>query len=156
VLDRFYNPATGARVTGTLSGEDGEPTSLDWTEVAQGEYASPPVDLATEGLWRVEVEARSNGVTLGRDAVEFPVEPESPEAQRLGVDVAYLEALAEDSGGEVFRLGDRGLFARLMERGKAQVEVVGRRVEEVWATGALLGLSVLFFGLDWALRRLWE
>jgi uncharacterized membrane protein len=156
VLDRFYSPAQGAQVTGMLAGEDGEGIPLAWAEVAPGEYATRPVDIDQEGLWRVEVEAGLDGAFLGRDAIEFPVEPESPEALRLGVDTAYLETLAEDSGGKVFRLGDRGLLDLLLERGRAQVEVVGRRVEEVWATASLLGLSVLLFAVDWALRRFWE
>ncbi len=156
VLDRAYNPAEGARVTGALAGEGREPVPVEWRETAPGEYATEEVRFPSSGLWRVEVQGSLNGTFLGRDAAEFPVEPESPEALRLGVDLAYLRALAEDSGGAVFRLGERGLLDALRERARTQVEVVGRRVEEVWATPWLLCASVLLFGLDWALRRFWE
>lgn len=156
VLDRSYEPASGAAVTGTLAAEDGEPLSLGWSETAPGEYATAPVALPTEGLWRVEVRAEAEGSFLGRDAVEIPVEGESPEGLRLGVDRGYLEAVAEASGGRTFPLGDRALVQHLAERGRTQVEVVGRRVEELWASAPLLVFSVLLFGLDWGLRRFWE
>jgi len=156
VLDRSYNPARGATVTGSVTPEAGEPLPLEWTEVSPGEYTAREVALAGQGLWRVEARAEAGGAFLGRDAIEFPVAPESPEGLRLGTDLAYLEALAEGSGGRVFSTQDRGLLDLLAERGRSQVEVVGRRVEEVWASGWWLGLSVLLFGADWALRRFWE
>lgn len=156
VLDRSYEPASGASLGGSLAAEGDQPMPLEWSEQAPGEYASAPVVLPREGLWRAEVQAEAAGAFLGRDAVEFPVEADSPEGLRLGVDRAYLEALAEASGGRAFALGDRGLIQYLVERGRSQVEVVGRRVEEPWAAGPLLALSVLLFGLDWALRRFWE
>ncbi len=156
VFDRFYNPARGAELRGTLSGEAGEAVDLAWAEGEGGEYSTQPLVLPREGLWRVEVEARLGGAFLGRDALELPVEAESPEALRIGVDRDYLRLLAEDSGGGVYRLGDPDLFQALLERGREQVEVIGRRVEEVWATAPMLALSVLLFGLDWWLRRIWE
>lgn len=156
VLDRAYNPARGARVTGSLGGDGREAVPVAWSETAPGEYATAELRFPAAGLWRVEVQGSLGGVFLGRDAAELPVEPESPEALRLGVDRKYLEALAQDTGGGVFPLGDRELLDALRERARAQVEVVGRRVEEVWATSWLLAASILLFGLDWALRRFWE
>lgn len=156
VLDRAYQPAAGARVTGALAPEAGAAVPLAWSETAPGEYATLPVVLPREGLWRVEAQAEAGGAFLGRDAVEFPVEGESPEPLRLGVDRAYLEALAKGSGGRTFSAADRALVEHLTERGRSQVEVVGRRVEELWAAAPILALSVLLFGLDWALRRFWE
>jgi uncharacterized membrane protein len=156
VLDRSYNPAHGVALAGWVTPEEGEATPLEWSETAPGEYVTREVPLTREGLWRVEVRADGGGVFLGRDGIEFPVEPESPEGQRLGTNLPYLEALAEGSGGRVFSAEDRGLVDLLRERGQSQIEVVGRRVEEVWASGWLLGLSIVLFGVDWALRRFWE
>ncbi|MBI5016427.1 MAG: hypothetical protein HZB55_13185 [Deltaproteobacteria bacterium] len=156
VLDRSYSPAAGAAVSGSVIGEAGRRTPLRWKASAPGEYVSDPVDLAAEGLWAAEVEARQGEVSLGRDRAEFAVEPRSPEGLRLGVDRAYLEALARGSSGRAFPLGGDSLFAFLAEKGRGQVEVVGRKVEEVWAQGAALLAALVLFGLDWALRRFWE
>ncbi len=156
VLDRFYEPARGAQIEGTVTREDGEGTALRWIEEAPGAYRTQPFPVAGTGLWRVAVEARQGGVFLGRDAAEFPVEPESPEGLRPGVNREYLEELARASGGRVFPAGDSALLEQLAAQGQARLEVVGRRVEEVWATPLLLWLSVAAASLDWALRRLWE
>lgn len=156
VFDRFYNPAGGARLVGTLSTESGQTVDLAWAEGDEGEYVTQSLALPRQGLWRIEVEARLDGAFLGRDAVEFPVAGESPEALRVGVDREYLRALTEDSGGQIYRLGDPTLYRSLVERGEEQVEVIGRRVEEIWATGPVLAVSILLFGLDWWLRRIWE
>ena len=155
VLDRSYRPASGARLQGRVVGEGGTSIPLAWEEAAPGEYRTAPVSLPMQGLWRVEVEGTKGAVFLGRDAMGIPVDPPSPEPLRLGVDGAYLAALAEGSGGRVFDPGDRGLFELLEERARSRVEVVGRRVEEVWATAPLLVASIVLFGLDWALRRYW-
>jgi len=156
VLDRSYSSAREAALTGAVVPEGGDPLPIEWREIAPGEYATGELALSGEGLWRVEVRAESGSAFLGRDAIEFPVEPASPEGLRLGTNLPYLEALAEGSGGRVFSAEDDGLVDLLREQGMSQIEVVGRRVEEVWASGWLLGLSVLLFGLDWALRRFWE
>jgi hypothetical protein len=156
VLDRRYRPAVGAAVSGTVSLEGGEPTPVVWQESSPGEYRSEPVRLPQAGIWRVELIAEAEGVLLGRDAVAFPVESDSPEQDRIGVDREYLSLLAESSGGQlvVGRGGD--LFERLAREGESRVEVVGRRVEEVWPTGWLLALAIAAFAGDWALRRLWQ
>ncbi len=155
VLDRMYRPAAGAVLDGALVGETGERIGLEWTEAAPGEYQSQPVRFPAPGLWRVDVEARQDGAFLGRDSLGVPVEPASPEGLRVGVDREYLERLAEVSGGRVFRPADRGLLRLLRERGEARVEVVGRRVDEVWPRPWLLAVTVALFGLDWTLRRFW-
>ncbi len=155
VLDRMYRPATGAALEGALVDEAGERLPLGWTEAAPGEYRSEPVRFPAPGLWRVEVEARQGGAFLGRDRLGVPVEPASPEDLRVGVDLEYLERLAQASGGRIFRPADRGLMRILRERGEARVEVVGRRVEEVWPRPGLLLLTVALFGMDWTLRRFW-
>jgi uncharacterized membrane protein len=156
VFDRSYNPASRAQLRGAVASPAGAETPLRWREVNAGEYAADPVTPNRDGVWRVEVEARWRGDLLGRDAAELAVEPESPEALRVGVDAAFLESLARASGGKVFRAGDRGLFRLLTEKGKATLEVVGRRVEEIWATGPALIAAILLFGADWAFRRFWE
>ena len=156
VFDRSYNPASGAQLKGALTGPSGGETPLRWREVAPGEYAAEPVTPERDGVWRVEVEARRAADLLGRDAAELAVEPESPEALRVGVDEAFLESLARASGGRTFRAGDRGLFRFLADKGRSALEVVGRRVEEVWATGPALLAAILLFGADWGLRRFWE
>jgi hypothetical protein len=158
VLDRSYGPAVGAAVQGTVIGEGGRKVAPRWrpSAGAPGEYVSDPVNLGAEGLWAAEVEARLGQVFLGRDRAEFAVEPQSPEGLRLGVDRAYLEALARGSGGRTVPLEGGALFELLAEKGRGQVEVVGRKVEEVWTSGAALLTALALFGLDWALRRFWE
>ncbi len=156
VLDRAYAPARGARVTGRLRGEGGQVLELRWAEEAPGEYAAAPVRLPAPGLWRGELEAELVGDSLGRDRADFPVEGASPEGLRPGLDHAYLEALARATGGRTHRPGERELWSHLEGRGRLEVEVVGRRVEELWPGPGLLLLSVFLFGLDWTLRRFWE
>jgi hypothetical protein len=156
VLDRSYGSAAGATLAGFVAGEDGRRVALRWRETAAGEYAADPVTLSREGLWNVEVEARLRGAFLGRDAAGIAVEPRSPEPLRLGVDRVYLEALAASSKGKTFGAGDRKFFDFLADKGRAQVEVVGRRIEESWASAPVLLLAVLLFGVDWGLRRFWE
>ncbi|HEY6008524.1 MAG TPA: hypothetical protein VIU40_09410, partial [Geobacteraceae bacterium] len=136
--------------------EKGNALPLSWSRKVPGEYVSEPVSLDTEGLWRLSVEGTQGGALLGRDEAGFPVAGASPEPLRLGVDKAYLEALAKKNGGEVFPADGDELFKRLMERGKAQQEVVGRKIEEPWAASWLLAAAIFLFALDWALRRVWE
>jgi hypothetical protein len=156
VLDRRYQPAAGAGVVGAVSREGGDSLPVTWAETAPGEYRSEPVSLPEPGIWRAELSAEAEGVLLGHDAVAFPVESASPEQDRIGVDLDFLGRLAESSGGRMVR--DRGgeLFERLAREGEARVEVVGRRVEEVWPRTWLLILTVAVFAADWALRRLWQ
>jgi uncharacterized membrane protein len=156
VFTRSYEPASGAQLQGSLSTEEGRKTPLRWRETSAGEYAADPVSLSEVGLWTAEVEAVLAGAPLGRDSAELPVEPESPERLRVGVDHAYLEALARASGGRTFPLEGKELQEFLSAKGRRAVEVVGRRVEEKWASPWLLLLAVGLFGLDWSLRRFWE
>ncbi|GAB6063802.1 glutamine amidotransferase [Deferrisoma palaeochoriense] len=156
VLDPSYQPARGAEVTGRLVGEAGQEQALVWRETAAGEYQAEAVTVPGEGVWAAEIEARLGGVFLGRDRIGLPVEPPSPEPLRLGIDRAYLEALAESSGGRVVEPGDAGLFRDLEARARDRLEVVGRRVDEVWPRWWLWAVTVGLLGLDWGLRRWWR
>ncbi len=155
VFDPSYQPATGAGLTGRLEGAGGRTVDLVWEEAGPGEYAARPVTVPAAGSWRASVEARLDGRTLGRDAAEFPVEPASLEGLRVGVDRDYLDRLARESGGAVYDADDPALLDRLERAGEARVEVVGRRLDEVWPRGWLLLATVGLFGLDWLLRRWW-
>ena len=156
VLDRRYLPARGARLKGALLSEAGRATELTWKETAPGEYLSDPVTPDKPGLWKVWTEAVHDAALLGRDEIGFPVGLPSPEPLRLGIDRAYLEALAASSGGKVFDAADGALFELLTERGRAEREVVGRTVDEPWASAAFLLVALVLLGLDWGLRRLYE
>jgi len=156
VFNNSYEPATGAKMSGSVVLDGGPKQALSWSETAPGEYESSPFKPAAEGFMRVEAQAELDATFLGRDSMEAPVEAESPENGRLGVDSAYLGALAEKTGGRVFREDKKDLFNTLLEKGKSEVEVVGRRVKEIWPASWLLGLTIALLGADWALRKIWE
>ncbi|WP_025321486.1 hypothetical protein [Deferrisoma camini] len=155
VLDPSYRPATGAEVSGRLRDEAGAELPLSWAETAPGEYAARPVVPPRSGVWTAEVEARLGGAVLGRDRLGIPVEEPSSEPLRVGVDRAYLEALARATGGRVVDPRDDGVFRDLEDQARRRTEVVGRRVDEVWARWPLWALTVALMVLDWGLRRLW-
>ncbi len=165
VLDRAYQPATGATLKGRFMQGRGDISdaapgqqgvAIVWVEERPGEYMSEPVTLPSVGLWRVEAEGVLGAHLLGSDEVAFPVGPASLEALRIGVDRDYLEELAAKSGGELVEGDPSALFALLKGRGEAQLEVVGRAVSEPWANPWILLLALALFGLDWLLRRLFE
>lgn len=156
VFNTSYEPATGAKVMGTLIVEEGMGADLSWRETSPGEYESALIEPTAEGFIRVEVRAELDGAFLGRDQIEIPVESESPENDRLGVDLAYLDSLAEKTGGRVFHEDRSEVFNFLLEKGRSEVEVVGRRVSEAWPTTLLLLLTIFSIAIDWGLRKIWE
>jgi hypothetical protein len=156
VMDFDYRPAKGAKLTGELSLEGGQPIPLSWREEKPGEYLSLPVTLPKKGLVKVNVTAHSANLFLGRDEAGFTVEPQSPEPLRIGVDREYLGKLAKLSQGKVYGYDDPELFKVLLERGKARQEVVGKEVVQPWKSWWVLGLLIALMALDWGLRRLLE
>lgn len=156
VLDSSYQPASGAEVVGKLFSGDGKALNLRLREVSPGEYSTGEVELPKSGIYRLEAEGRLGGALLGHDELAFPVGPESPEPLRVGMDLAYLEKLARLSGGSLLSGNEREFFAKLKEAGEKRIEVVGRKVEEPWATSFFLVAALLLFAFDWALRRLNE
>jgi len=158
VLDRYYAPASGAKLKGSARWSEGRRSlNLQWNETAPGEYSSSPVALPEEGAWRVEVDARIGNTVLGKDALGFSVEPPSTEVMRLGINRRYLEKVSQTSEGQVVSVPESDAFLdRLVQLGRADREVVGRKLDEVWPVWPLYVLALAVLGMDWGLRRFWQ
>ena len=156
VFDRSYAPAKGATLKGTLSVGGGTAVKLKWADQGGGEYESAPVKLPSDGIYHLEVEGLGEGGLLGRDQLSFPVGRAGREGLRLGLNADYLGELALRSGGRVYEANDETIFDMLAARGEGEVEVVGRKVDEPWASPLFLILALLLIAADWALRRFFE
>jgi len=158
VLDRHYAPASGATLEGYASGGAGhKKIALSWTGTNPGEYRTAPVMLPSPGSWRVEVSGRLGDTLLGKDGLGFAVLPETDELMKLGINRPYLDRLSQSSGGRTLALNEMDtLLDHLEALGRADREVVGRKLDEIWPVWSLLLLSLLVLGLDWGLRRFWK
>ncbi len=108
------------------------------------------------GEWTASVPGRAELRVEGRDegaASVNVIEPMS-ELSRVSLDMTMLEAIASESGGLAVREPQLADLPRLIESRRAPVRSM---IESpVWSSFWALILVLLFFSLEWFLRRRWQ
>lgn len=133
-------PRNFLEVEARLVGPDLESQSANLTQTGAGEYAAS-LDLAQPGVYLAQIQVRAGDEVVGQQTLGLVV-PYSPEYRLSGNDRAYLDELAERTGGEA--LTDP-------EQVFTNPPLSAARAVETWP--ALLTLVALLFPLDVAIRR---
>ncbi|MFV1996283.1 MAG: hypothetical protein ACC661_12675, partial [Verrucomicrobiales bacterium] len=123
--------------------------SLEESGFFTARYSTP-----APGVYRVRAEVRDEaGVLLGEAESGWTLEMAAREFRELDPDRNLLEELARLSGGEVVSADDLpALVKSLPERGAPLMET---RSRPLWHTPWIFLAALLFFGVEWALRRRW-
>lgn len=118
-------------------------------------------DPLTPGRFRAELYApaaglstiRVSGETKSGQAIEaqaaVDVLPAASEASDVGIDAAFLNRLANETGGRVIDPDDDGTWPQASAEPR---EVEHARVFDLWSNFALPLLLVVLLGIDWTLR----
>ncbi|MFQ3592810.1 MAG: hypothetical protein SNJ82_06415 [Gemmataceae bacterium] len=120
----------------------------------------------TPGVYRIEVQGQAKEATgaviQGQASARVLVFSENREATQVAANPTFLKQLAQQGGGESYRLED---LASLLERLATQTnptETIRFRTVPDWKTtdrsAFLAGYLVVFCAvasLEWALRRIW-
>jgi hypothetical protein len=152
--DREFRGATGAEVSGTITGPAGDAQPLTF----RSDGSTPGRVVATfrppqNGLYRVEAEARREGSPLGTSERWFLVGGADRELADPRVNTAYLERLARGSGGDLLSTDD---VASLADRLQVSTDQSAPPVfEDLWDRPWTFALVVGLLSIEWVLRRRW-
>jgi uncharacterized membrane protein len=104
------------------------------------------------GALIAQAEARSSdGTSLGNASVGWVQDPSEAEFSALNSNVRELNALAEKTGGRVVDLD--GLESLVKELKSAPNLATEIRIQPLWHTGFVFIAALLFFVLEWFIRR---
>jgi hypothetical protein len=149
VLDELYRPLPGAEVKVSFVSPNPQ-SDLLLQETDPGLYQSPyrPAD---EGKIKAVAEARMQGRLMGRDTVEFTVQPYMPELSDTGANPDLMRALAKVSSG---RMIDPDSLQTLPYLLNAQPESVKIHKDiELLNRPFLLAMAVLCLAVEWIMRK---
>jgi hypothetical protein len=153
VYDKTYRPidAADARVS-VRSGNETFETIL--TPVGNGRYEGKMEGLR-EGEYQFSGTASLNGEHLGEDKGKFSVGAQEIEFQETRMNRPLLEQLAYRSGGKYFDPQGISQLPEEVERNtKLTAKEITRASEfELWSLSTVLILIILFFGVEWFLRK---
>ena len=158
VLNDDFTPAAHANLRISVTGPEGEQTTLEATEEAEGEYRAD-FTPAREGPYRVEAEAQLAGKLLGRDRKNFLAAFPYAEAEDGRPRPELLKRVAETSRGEFIAISE--LNPNSLERIAAKLdrlapsEIVERLEIPLWSTLWTFSVILLLLGSEWWLRRKW-
>jgi uncharacterized membrane protein len=152
--DEQFLPLDNAQVHVRVTQPDGRSVELTAaaSDQASGTYVAS--FLARQaGPHRASVSVVApDGSPVGRRETGWAVEPQTEEFRRLGVDLANLQRLANETGGEVVPLDGLDAFVRSLPRRK--VPVVEHWTWPLWhQSSVFVGALACLIG-EWALRRL--
>ena len=154
-----------AKLTGTITGPDGQAREIRWIQTAEALEARPTV--SEPGEYRVSVKAvqggggpdqRADGDLLGEAETAFVVAAADPELADPTADLENLRRLAARTrgfGGDYFNINQFGkLLERLAARPQAaEVRQIRRlRIVDDWPWG-WFGVFVGLLTLEWVIRR---
>ncbi len=148
-----------ATTTGVLLGPGSERESLTLALVpgAVGVYETT-LDPLDPGTYKVLVEAKKEGVALGKAEVEFTVGRPNQEFDRLSIDRALLKKIARATGADYY---EPAAFGDLVERLRTLMikEDIHREVGIQTVPGLFPILFVLFLAIvtgEWLLRKYYQ
>ena len=152
--DEQFLPLDNAQVHVRVTQPDGRSVELTAaaSDQARGTYVAS--FLARQaGPHRASVSVVApDGSPVGRRETGWAVEPQTEEFRRLGVDLANLQRLANETGGEVVPLDGLDAFVRSLPRRK--VPVVEHWTWPLWHQSSVFVVALACLIGEWALRRL--
>ena len=104
------------------------------------------------GGYRMKVTVKdSEGKVIGEKTTGFALNPMAEEMASLAPNTAFLQRLAQETGGQVLALKDAAKLADLLP--KLEVPQMDRRSQPLWHNGWWLLAMVLLLAGEWTLRR---
>jgi hypothetical protein len=153
VRDAAYAPLDNAAATVRVTAPDG--TSLDLT--ADPAASEPGAYEATyvprqPGAYRAEVTAAAaDGSEVGRAQAGWTSDPAAEEFRKLAPNVALLERLARETGGQVVDPDDLASFVASLPTRHA--EITEPYVQPAWHQPWVFLLAIACLAGEWGLRR---
>jgi hypothetical protein len=149
VTDAASRPVAGAAVVVTARGPS-EPQSRSLEETEPGVFRGS-FRPSGAGILRLEVEARLEGATLGRDTLTVSVQPFLPEQADTRARPDLMRAISEATAGTVLRPDDADPLAPAAEMPAERIEVRKRLAffDMPW----LLVPLALLLCFEWLIRR---
>lgn len=154
VRDKRYEPANNARVSATVTPEEGPPRTfaLRPSSSEQGVYEAE-VDAADLGVYLVETVAHLGDERLGADTLHFRREGGVAEYFHPERNSSLLARLADQTGGSYWELDE--LESLPSEIGFSEAGITTREVLDLWDMPALFLLLILLRAAEWLLRKRW-
>ncbi len=154
VRDKRYEPANNARVSATVTPEEGPPRTLALrpSSSEQGVYEAE-VDAADLGVYLVETVAHLGDERLGADTLHFRREGGVAEYFHPERNSSLLARLADQTGGSYWELDE--LEGLPSEIGFSEAGITTREVLDLWDMPALFLLLILLRAAEWLLRKRW-
>ncbi|NNM29149.1 MAG: hypothetical protein HKO57_06485 [Akkermansiaceae bacterium] len=153
VRDERHEPMADARVTVTVTGEDGKPVALAAT-ASDTEAGVFEVTFVTEAAGATTVQATvtdANGLPVGETEDGWAANGAADEFRRLEPNRDLLEAIAAATGGEVLDAGGLAKFAsRLPGMGAPEMRTWSH---SLWHTPAVFLAVLGCFAAEWIIRR---
>ena len=153
VYDESYQPLNNADVTVRVEGPDGG-TELTLVASGSGRYEGILSNLPA-GDYRFTGEARVGGNSIGSDGGRFVIDEIGIEFLQTSMNVPFLRALAERTGGKFYTYDQTGSLVEDIQANKAftprsieQSEEWSMR-ESIWFLIAALTL----FSIEWFIRK---
>ncbi|MGA9365175.1 MAG: vWA domain-containing protein [Bacteroidota bacterium] len=153
VYDKTYRPIDAADVKIAVT-KGNETLETILTPMGNGRYEGRLEGLG-EGEYQLSGTATLNGGRLGEDKGKFSVGAQEIESQQTQMNKPLLEQLAYRSGGKYFDPQD---IARLPEELERNTKLIPKEITrasefELWSLPTILILIILFFGVEWFLRK---
>ena len=154
VRDKRYEPANNARVSATVTPEEGPSRTFALRPSAseQGVYEAE-VDAADLGVYLVETVAHLGDERLGADTLHFRREGGVAEYFHPERNSSLLARLADQTGGSYWELDE--LEGLPSEIGFSEAGITTREVLDLWDMPALFLLLILLRAAEWLLRKRW-
>ena len=155
VFDDEFRPVGDAEVAYRITG-GGNTRSGSLLPEGSGSYGIRIPGLPA-GTYALSGTARVDGKVLGSDNGSFIVESVTSEDTARGIDHEFLRALAESSGGYAAEGDDLETLAdSILSHSRMVPRSVETRAEVSFRNSAwFLIAALLFFSLEWYLRRRW-
>jgi uncharacterized membrane protein len=152
VDDSTYLERNDGVVTARVTSPSGEVSelALDWTVEEDGVYGAPftPRD---EGIHRVEVEARADGILVGTDVGYFLAAPSTDEAFDPGMRRPLLERIARETGGRFYTEGTLDRLPQELSVRGGGVTTVERL--DIWDAPFFLFILLGLLSAEWVTRK---
>ena len=153
VYDESYQPLNNAEVRVRIDGPEG-PTELTLAPGGSGRYEGILSNLPA-GDYRFNGQATVGGETIGSDAGRFVIDEIGIEFVQTSMNVAFLRALAERTGGKFYTFDQLGTLADDIEEHRKFAPRSIERAEEwsmresIWFLIAALAC----FAVEWFIRK---
>ena len=152
VYDEAYNPLGSADVRGVLTEPSGATREITFQEELTeiGVYTVPFVPQA-EGVYELEVTAEAEGEPVGRHARGFLVRPSQQEFYDATLKRAFLENLADASGGAYYAPAQATDIPGRLRSRRTSTSIY--HAAYLWDAPFLFGLVLVLLSAEWIWRR---